>query len=391
MRDLLVVLEIAVAVVLVVAAGLLMRSFARLTSVTPGFQTAHVVKAEVSLPRYAYSTPQQWALFAKELMQHLQTTPGLRNSAIAAPLPIVDTAVNLPVSIMGAAPLPPGKVRTADYVTADPNYFHVMEIPLLHGRLFSESDRASAPTVALVSQAFAERYFPKQNPIGKQIVFGFPPNGNTVREIVGVVGNVRDASLNRQPGPMMYVPFAQEPLWGGEIVVRSHLDPIAVVASIRAVIHNIDKNLPVTDVETLSSGMSESVAQPRFRTFLLSLFGIMALILAAIGIFGVISYSVAKRTSEMATRMAFGAQRGDIVRMVLRDSLRLGGIGCAFGLCGAVLASRLLGSFLFQETMLDPLVFALAVLVALFSTIVAGAIPACRAASIDPMQALRAE
>ncbi|MGH9617461.1 MAG: ADOP family duplicated permease, partial [Acidobacteriaceae bacterium] len=220
-RDVLVVMEVAVAVVLVVSAGLLMRSFARLTSVDPGFDANHVVKAELSLPRYAYSTPQQWAAFADRLMKRLQAQPGLKDSAIAAPLPILDTSIDLPFSISGNPALPPGRTITADYITASPDYFRVMKIPLLRGRIFDKSDVPSSPSVVLISQVFAKRYFPNQNPIGRQLVFGFSPSGKIAHEIVGIVGNVRDESLSKQPGPMMYVPFAQAPLWGGEVVVRT--------------------------------------------------------------------------------------------------------------------------------------------------------------------------
>ena len=197
---------------------------------------------------------------------------------------------------MGNPPLPPGKTTTADYATVSPGYFHVMRIPLLRWRFFSGQDSPSAPNVAIVSETLARRHFPNQDPIGKQMRFGFPPNGNVSREIVGVVGDVRDAALSQKPGPMMYVPFAQAPLYGGEVVVRSSLTVPSVAAAIRQAVHSVDKDLPVTDVGTFPEALGQSISRDRFSTFLLGSFSAIALVLAAVGIFGVISYSASQRS-----------------------------------------------------------------------------------------------
>ena len=343
--------------VLLVGAGLLMRSFARLLSVSPGFETENMVKAEISLPRFQYSRPEQWTAFSNELMTRLQAKPGLQNSAIAVPLPILNNSINLPFAIAGNPPLEQGATDTANYVAASPGYFHVMGIPLIRGRLFSEDDSASTPPVALISEALARRYFPGENPLGRQLIFGFPPHGDVAREIVGVVADIHDVSIASNPGPMMYVPFAQVPFWGGEVVVRSSLNAAEIAAAIRTETHNIDKDLPVTDIESFPEAMHASVAEPRFRTVLLGLFSAIALLLAAIGIFGVISFSVSRRTREIGVRMALGATPASIRHLVLGESAKLVLFGLAAGIPAALILTHFLSALLFGVTPTDPLTF----------------------------------
>jgi putative ABC transport system permease protein len=383
--------EIALAMVLLTGAGLLMRSFAQLTSVNPGFEPNHVVKAMVSLPQFQYATPKQWADFSEELMTRLQAQPGMQDSAVAGPLPIVDCCVNLAFQIAGNAPPQAGTADTANYVPASPRYFSVMGIPLLRGRLFNESDSPSSPAVALISEALAKRYFPNEDPLGRHLTFGFPVNGVVSREIVGIVGNIHDVSLGKDPGPMLYVPYAQAPLYGGEIVVKSTLSASAVVGAIRSVTHSIDKNLPVTDIAQLPDVLNASVAQPRFRTLLLGLFGAIALILAAVGIFGVISYSVSRRTHELGIRMALGAQPGSVVSMILRETLALTLIGIAIGVPCAVAAARLVTHLLFNVAPYDPATLTLVSLLLVAVGALASYIPARRAMKVDPVVALRCE
>jgi predicted lysophospholipase L1 biosynthesis ABC-type transport system permease subunit len=234
-------------------------------------------------------------------------------------------------------------------------------------------------------------YFPNENPIGKKLAFGFPPDGTVVREIVGVVGDVRDVALGQDPGPMMYVPFAQAPFWGANVVVRSSSSPSAVAAAIRRQVKALDSGLPVTDVATMPDILEASLAQPRFRVLLLSLFAGMALVLAATGIFGVISYSVSRRTNEIGIRVALGAPRGAILRMVLRETFVLTLVGLAVGIPSALAASRLVGHMLFDVSTYDPatLVAVAACLAAVAA--VAGYVPARRAMRVDPIVALRYE
>jgi putative ABC transport system permease protein len=345
----------------------------------------------VSLPQFQYATPKQWADFSEELMTRLQAQPGMQDSAVAGPLPIVDCCVNLAFQIAGNAPPQAGTADTANYVPASPRYFSVMGIPLLRGRLFNESDSPSSPAVALISEALAKRYFPNEDPLGRHLTFGFPVNGVVSREIVGIVGNIHDVSLGKDPGPMLYVPYAQAPLYGGEIVVKSTLSASAVVGAIRSVTHSIDKNLPVTDIAQLPDVLNASVAQPRFRTLLLGLFGAIALILAAVGIFGVISYSVSRRTHELGIRMALGAQPGSVVSMILRETLALTLIGIAIGVPCAVAAARLVTHLLFNVAPYDPATLTLVSLLLVAVGALASYIPARRAMKVDPVVALRCE
>ncbi len=383
--------EIALAMVLLMAAGLLLRSFAKLMSVSPGFEVQHIVKADISLPQFQYSTPQQWAAFSDELLARIQSKPGLQDSAVAVPRPIADGPVNLGFDIVGNPPSVAGVSRTADYVSASPNYFRVMGIPLLSGRLFDRRDVMSSPRVTVISKAMARLYFPNQNPVGKRLKFGFPPAPGDEREIVGMVGDVRDVALGEKPGPMMYVPYAQAPFWGANVVVKSTLSVSSIAAAIRQEVRNMDKDLPVTDVEKMPDIMESSLAQPRFRTFLLGVFAAMALVLAATGIFGVISYSVSCRTNEIGIRAALGASRSTILRMVLRQTLLLAFAGLALGVPSALLASRLIGHMLFGVSANDPVTLVgVAVTLAAVAGL-AGYVPARRAMHVDPMVALRHE
>jgi putative ABC transport system permease protein len=392
LRSFLAIAEISLAMVLLAAGGLLIRSFALVTSVTPGFDPKNVIEAEVSLPQFQYSTPQQWTAFSNELLLRLHAQPGLQDSALAAPLPMDRQGqATFAFSIVGDSPLPPGKSITADYATVSPDYFRVMRIPLLRGRVFSEQDSPSSPNVAIISETLARRYFPNQDPIGRQMRFGFPPNGNVSRQIVGIVGDVRDVTLSQKPGPMMYVPFAQAPLWGGEVVARSSLSTSSVAAAIRQAVHSIDKDLPVTDVESFPDALGQSISRERFRTLLLGSFSAMALVLAAVGIFGVVSHSASQRTHEIGIRMALGAQRRDVLRLVLGQGAKLALLGLGIGIVLAFLLTRLIASLLYSVSATDPLTFGAVAIVLFGVAVTACYIPARRATKVDPMVALRHE
>ena len=390
-RSVLAAAEIAIAMILLMSAGLLMRSFAKLTATSPGFEVQHLVKAEVSLPRAQYGTPQRWVNFANELMSRIQAEPGMRDATVAVPAPLADGNVNLAFDIVGRPAATAASSRTANYVSVGADYFRVMGIPLVSGRVFNEGDNLSSPRVTVVSKALARIYFPNENPIGKRISFGFPPDGWSEREIVGVVGDVRDVALGNDPGPMMYVPFAQAPFPGAVVLVKSSLDVADVIAAIRGGVAQLDKDLPLSDIGKMTDIVDASVAQPRFRTILLGLFAAMALVLATTGIFGVISYSVSRRINEIGVRVALGASRNMIQRMVLRETLALALAGLAVGVPCALAASRLLGHMLFEVSANDPATLA-GVAVALTGVaVLAGYIPARRAMNVDPMIALRYE
>ena len=391
-RGFLAATEVALAMVLLVAAGLLLRSFATLTSISPGFVISRVMSADVLLPRFQYSKPEQWSAFVDELVRRLQAQPGMRDSAIAVPLPLnAQGAATLPFDIVGHPPLPKGTPETADFVSASPSYFQVMGIPLLRGRAFDEHDVSSAPRVTIISQAFARRFFPDQDPLGKQLAFNFPPSPAVPREIVGIVADIRNVSLAQDPGPMMYVPFGQMPLWGGEVVVRSNLSPDSVAAAIRQQVHEVDKDLPVTAVVSMAELIDTSVAQPRFRTWLLGAFAAMALLLAAAGIFGVISYSVSRRTHEIGIRISLGASHANVMRLILTESSRLVLAGLALGIAAALGVGRFLSKLLFGIHATDLATFTAVALLLFIVATLAAYIPARRAVRVDPLVALRHE
>jgi putative ABC transport system permease protein len=383
--------EIALAMVLLVAAGLLIRSFSKLTAVSPGFDTAHIVKANIALPRDQYKTPQQWLAFTDDLLSRVQAEPGMQDSALVVPTPLADIGVRVPFEIVGQPPATAAESRTGDYVAATPNYLRVMAIPLVAGRFFTADDVISTPRVTCISAAMARVYFPNQNPIGKRISFSFPPDPGVPREIVGIVADVRDSALGEDPKPMMYVPFAQAPIWGSDLVVSSTLSTASVADAIRKDAMAIDKDLPVGDIAKMTDVLATNVAQPKFRTELLVLFAAMALVLAATGIFGVISYSVSRRTREIGIRMALGASRNTISHMILRETLLLALAGLAVGVPCTFAASRLLGHMLFDVSANDPVTLVAVAFTLIAVAVIAGFVPLRRAMRVDPMVALRYE
>jgi predicted permease len=390
-RAVLAAAEIALAIVLLVGAGLLLRSFANVTSVRPGFNPDRLVTADISLPRFQYSTPQQWSTFADALLARLHAEPGLSEVAVAVPRPIVDGNVNLSFARLDG-PLPPaGAARTADYVSVTSQYLRVMGIPLLAGRFFDEHDIPSSRRVAVISQAMARMYFPDEDPIGKKIAFGFPPDTDVVREVVGVVGDVRDVAIARDPGPMMYVPYAQAPFWGANVVVRSALQTGEVASAIRRHVREMDSALPVTNIALMPEVIAASLAAPRFRILLLSAFALVALLLAAGGIFGVISYAVSCRTNEIGLRVALGASRAAVLRMISRETAALTVAGIATGVPCAVVLSRAARQMLFGVAPHDPLTLSAVVVTLAVVAAMAAYLPARRALRISAMDALRHE
>ncbi len=390
-RNLLVVTEVALAMALLIGAGLFIRSFASLMSVNPGFETHHILRAEVSLPRFQYSMPQQWVTFSNEALERIQSEPDLRDTAEVLPMPIADQSVNLPFSIVNGPPLPPGRTITADYATISPNYFQVVGIPLLRGRYFSRQDVISSPRVVIVSAELARLYFPHRDPIGQQLVFGFLSDPSGRREIVGVVGDTRAVALSRPPGPALYVPFSQAPLWGVGLVTKTSSSASAAAQEIAAKVHEVDPDLPVTDVQWMTEVVDTSLGQARLRTWLLGLFGVMALILAAAGIFGVISYSVSRRTHEFGIRMALGAGANEILRLVLKEALGLALAGVVIGIAVALGLARPVSSLLFGVRATDPVTLIVLPLVLTGAALLAAYLPARRATRVDPLAALRTE
>jgi putative ABC transport system permease protein len=389
LRSAFVVSEVALATLLLIAAGLLLRSFERLQNVDLGFNPGHLLGADVLLPKSQYSKPDQWVSFFGQLIDRLKAQPGVLGAAVALPLPPSGSGFGFGFAIEGRPPREPGQGYSADYSAVSSEYFRVMQISLLRGRVFTEEDNSTSPKVCIISDALARRYFPREDPLGKRLIFGY--QARVPREIVGVVRDVRQTSLTEPGGPVMYVPYAQDPWWAMAVVLRGAGSPAALATELRAQVQTLDKDLPVADVQPLTQTIYESSAQPRFRTLLLGLFGLMALVLAAAGIYGVISYDVSQRSHEIGVRMALGARRGDVLKQILKEGMALTGVGLGAGLAGAWFASRAMTSLLFEVNARDLATFAGCTILLAGVALFACLIPACRATELDPMVALRYE
>jgi predicted permease len=388
LRNLLVVAETALSFVLLVGAGLLAKSFTRLQDAPLGFDPSRVLTAGMSLPRTQYSKPEQWLGFYTTLVGRIATRPGVESVAASLPLPLYGAGLNFGFRIEGRAETA-GSDLSANYTAATPGYFRVLRIRLLEGRLFTDGDTAPSPKVCVISRTFARRHFPGENPIGRRLVFGFKEN--VPHEIVGVVADVKRDGLGVVSRPEMYVPFAQEPWWAAYVVVRTAGDPMRLAAVVRNEVHALDPTLPIEGVQPMTRVVSESVAQPRFRTMLLGIFGGLALLLAVIGIYGVISYSVGLRRREVGIRLALGAGRRHVLRLVFTEGLALTGAGLAAGAAGAALLTRFLSSLLYDVGRLDPLTYAAVALTLVGAGLLACWLPARRAMRVDPVIALRSE
>ena len=388
-RNAFVIAETALAIVLLIGAGLLIRSFARLQQVNVGFNPAQLLTAQVGLPRAKYAKPEQWISFYQQTLERMNALPGAQEAAVAVPLPLSDSYINLAFEIEGRPPRAKSESPTADFVAISPNYFHVLQVPLLRGREFRGADSESGPKVCVISSSVAQQLFPNDSALGQRILIGYPTNSS--REIVGIVGDVKDSDLSARQTAQIYVPFVQNPLWAADIAVRARGNPSSLGGALREQIRAIDSALPVAEVKPMEEAIGSSIAQPRFRTALLSLFGAAALLLAAIGIYGVLAYTVTQQTREIGIRMALGANPGRVLRLVLARGLRLAGAGTVIGVLAALLLTRLLGSLLFDVSATDPLTFAAVAGLLLAVALLACYVPARRAMRVDPMVALRYE
>ena len=387
LRDLLRVAETALSFVLLVGAGLLGRSFLRLQSVRLGFEPEHVLTAGLSLPRAQYAKPDQWIGFYTRLVERLQAIPGVAGAAAALPLPLEGGGLHFEFKIEGRPAPATALDFSANYTAVTPQYFSVLRVPLLRGRVFAESDAATAPKVCLISDTFAKRYFPGEDPLGHSLVFGF--TDSVPRRIVGVVGDVRRDGLAAVSRPEMYVPFVQDPWWASYLALRASGDPGALASAVRREVHAIDPTLPIEGAQPMTQVVYDSVAQPRFRTRLVGVFGAAALLLAVLGIYGVMSYSVGRRAREVGIRAALGASRGDVLRLVLRQGLGLTALGLAGGALGSAILTRFVASVLYDVGPLDPATYAGVALLLAAAGALACLLPAFRATRVNPVRALR--
>ena len=391
-RRILVVAEVALSVMLLAGAGLLIKSFNRLMAVDPGFRTGGSVTFALSLPAAKYPSPDQQTGFVGSLMERLRVIPGVQSAGAALGMPLTRFSFNFSFQIAGRPPLQPSDQPSAEVRVATPEYFPTMGIPIVAGRGFTAADRAGSPKVLLLTETAAQRFFPGENPIGKQVRFGWGrASGNLEGEIVGIVGDVKLASLATASVPQFWAPYAQWPVSSMNVVLHAGREPEAVVADARRVIRELDPELALSQVRTLDAVLAESVAQPRFYMLLLTAFALVALALSAIGIYGVVAFLVGQRSREIGVRIALGASRGRVIRMIVREgsAMTLGGLG--LGLLGAFGLTRLMDALLFGVAATDPTIYALVALVLAGVALASCWVPALKAARVDPALTMRAE
>ena len=397
-RHLLVLSEVAVALVLLVGAGLLLRSFARLRAVELGFRPQGVLTAEVVLPDQKYAEPAPQITFARELLDRVQAVPGVESAATVYPLPLGDNGFVLAFSVQGRPQSPSDESSLhANIRIVSPDFFRTMGIRMLQGRVFTAQDTAESIPVILINKTMAERVWPGEDPVGKRITFddAVEPDAKWM-EVVGVVADTRHQALDQDSGSECYWPQLQNPVGGQlSVILRSEGDPTQLAGAVRDAVRAIDSDLPVEQVKTMETVVRESLAGSRFQTVLLGIFAGVALLLAAIGVYGVISYSVAQRTHEIGIRMALGARRPEVLGLVIRQGMTLVLAGVGVGLALSVLLvwwlSDRIASFLYQGKALDPLTFIAVPLVLLTVALLANWLPARRATEVEPVVALRSE
>ena len=389
LRGALVIGEVALALVLLLGAGLMIRSFAHLQKVALGFAPENLLTMQVSLPGSKYGETASRVDFFSQLLERLRTVPGVTDAAAVTQLPLFSgMSWAMEITLEGREASSSSARLSAATFAVTPHYFQTMGIPLLQGRDFTERDRGDALLNLIVNEAFARRFWPNENPIGKRFR---PGTSNPFGTVVGVVGNVRNVSLESEGGPAFYFSHGRIGMPGLVVVVRTVAPPETMTAALRAQVSALDVDLPVYNVRAMERLVSNAAGQPRFQTVLLGLFGAVALLLAAVGIYGVMAYAVTQRTHEIGVRMALGAQARDVLRLVIGQGMILSLVGVAIGLAMAFGLTRLLKSLLFGVSVLDPLTFVVAALLLVSVALLACYIPARRAAKTEPLAALHYE
>ena len=390
LRNLLVVTEVALSLILLVGAGLMVRSFAKLGQVASGINPDHLLTVEVPLPRAKYPESVQQTAFFQQLVARVGALPGVSSVAAASRVPLRGgwgrslTVEGFPVLSVGQAPM-------INHSVVTPNYFHTMGIPLREGRDFNGADMDGATRVTIVDERLARQYWPGASALGHRIRFGPPESNEPWFTVIGVVGAVRHERLDRETRQSIYVPHQQIPLRGMTIALRTTGDPESLAGAVRKEVQALDKDQPVANVLTMDAVISRSVWQPRFYAILFGIFAVLALVLAAVGIYGVMSYAVTQRTQEIGIRMALGARAGNVLGLVIRNGMTLIGIGLVIGVAGSMALTRLLATLLFEVTPTDKVTFATVSAVLVVVAFVACLVPARRATKVDPLVALRYE
>jgi putative ABC transport system permease protein len=408
LRGALVVTEIALSLVLLIGAGLLINSFRNLTQVNPGFKPDHLLTMQIALPetKYPLTEPHRAQAFYRQLLERMATLPGVQSVGATSSLPLAAGGWGKLLSVEGR-PAPPSleTIPLVQYRQVTASYFDTLGVSSVKGRLFTEQDDRNSPPVALINEEMARRFFPDEDPVGKRLWMGPPesllpagvlPDGYSFPRltIAGVVNDVRSQGLNQQAGPEVYIPYSQ----GAEetqrsmfLAVRTTLEPLSLVAAVRNEVMAIDKDQPIADIQTMEQRLAASLAGPRFNMLLLGIFAAVALALAAVGLYGVMAYGVTQRTHEFGIRMALGARRADVLKLVVRQGMGMALIGVVLGLAASFALTRVMTSLLFGVSATDPLVFTAIALLLAAVAFIASYIPARRALKVDPMVALRYE
>ena len=397
-RRTLVVLEVALSLVLLIGAGLMIRSFRRLLAVSPGFDPHHVLTMTAAVSRAKFPSPAQQVSFFERALERVRALPGVESAGVTDDLPLSEEGSHQPIAIEGRPVVPMAEQPEVDVRLISPGYMNTLRIPILRGRDFGATDVAGRPAAVLISESMARQFWPGEDPLGKRLTLNFFPD--TSREVVGVVGDIKLDSLDQtRPGPTLYFPLDQlsVPALGGwnsfplRFAVRSTGDATGVVSAVSNAVHEVDPEIPVRDILPMDELVTNSVSSERFNMLLLGSFASLALLLAAVGIYSVLSYSVKRSTREIGIRLALGARLGDVLRMVVLEGMKPTLLGVAIGTAGALVLGRVLSRLIFEVRPTDPVTFlAVAALVAAVA-LVASIVPAYRATKVDPMVALRYE
>jgi putative ABC transport system permease protein len=386
-RAALVVVEVALALLLVIGATLTVRSLARLQAVDPGFRPEGVLTASLTLPDSSYHDPASRVVFFRTLLERVSAIPGVKSAGMVSHLPFGGTKSGTDITVEGAPPPAPGEQLIAFLRTSDPEYFRTLQTPLRRGRFLTPRDPAGGP-VAIINETMARRCWPGRDPVGRRFSAG---RGGTWLTVAGVTADVRSTSLADEPDLEYYLPYAMYPMPSMTLVVRTALDPLRLSPAVSAAVRELDRDLAVSDVATLEASITRSTSARRLSATLLGGFALLALILAAVGIYGVIAYAVTRRTQEIGVRLALGASRGRIAIMVVGQAVLLGAAGVALGVGGSLGLTRMLKSMLYGVSPTDPITFAAASVFLLAVSALAAYVPARRAAAVDPIVALRHE
>jgi putative ABC transport system permease protein len=371
-------------------AGLLVRSLHRLGAVNPGFDPANLLTLSVELPQATYSDDARRAAFFARLLERVDGMPGVSAAGAISFLPLTNGGASTRFTIVGRPAPEPGHWTSSDIRIVDPGYFAAMRIPLLRGRGLTAADRADAPPVVVISETMARQYWPDEDPIGARLQVNWT-HPDVHPEVIGVVGDVHVSTLDGDLRPTIYYAQAQEPSGSMTIVARHAAGAGGLATSVRAAVRELDHDLPVTDVATMSTRLVRSMSDRRYPMLLLAAFAALAVLLAAVGIYGVLSYAVNQRLREIGVRMALGARRSDVLGLVIGSGMRLTLVGVAIGAAGGLLASRALGRLLYGVTATDPLTFAAVAGLLAVVALIAIYFPAARATRVDPMTVLRTE